>query len=87
VQFGLRWLLAVVAGFAAVAGLARFSVGRAILAGFFGGLAWMLASLAHGALSQEGSLSQAQGVTLVLLCIPTAILAFLVAVAIIIGVS
>ena len=86
-QFGLRWLLAVVTGFALVAGLARLSVSSAIVAGFFGGLAWLLGSFAQGALSQEGEFSQAHGVMLFLLCVPTAILAMVIAVAIIIGIG
>jgi uncharacterized membrane protein len=86
-QFGLRWLLFVVTGFAVVAGFARLSVGKALVAGFFAGLAWMLASLAQDSLSQEGDFHQAHGVLLTIICVPPAILALVIAVAIILGVS
>jgi uncharacterized membrane-anchored protein YitT (DUF2179 family) len=86
-QFGLRWLLVVVTSFAVVAGLARLSVSKALVAGCFGGLAWMLASLAKDALGQEGDFNQAHGIMLAIVCVPTAILALVIAVAIILGIS
>ncbi len=79
-QFGLRWLLSVVTGFALVAGLARLSVSSAIV---LSRLAWLLGSLAK-ALSQR-KISAKHSVMLALLCVPTAILALVIAVAIIIG--
>ena len=84
-QFRLRSLLAVVTGFALVAGLARFSVANSVVARGFGGLAWVLACRARRTLEQEGDFNRAIGVMFALITVPVAILCLLIAIAAIIG--